>query len=63
MVQAIQQTTEIPQSFVFGGRCPCCAVVQVLRCCLFEDSRDPTVQLVVITVVVQRQIPWSRLCV
>ena len=32
-------------------------------CCLFEDSRDPTVLLVVITVVVQRQIPWSRLFV
>ena len=23
MVQAIQQTTETPQSFVYGGRCPC----------------------------------------
>ena len=42
---------------------PCCAVEQVLRCCLLDDSQDPTVQLVVITVVVQRQIPWSRLFV
>ena len=42
---------------------PVCAVVQVLGCCLFQDSRDPTVQLVVITVVVLRQIPWSRLFV
>ena len=51
------------KSFVFGGRCPFCAVGQVLRCCLFDDSRDPTVQVVVITVVVQRQTPWSRLFV
>ena len=42
---------------------PVCAVVQVLGCCLFYDSRDPTVQLVLITVVVQRLIPWSRLFV
>ena len=60
MVQAIQQIIEFPLSFVFGGRCPCLQVEQVLRCCLFEDSQDPTVQLVVIPVVVQRQIPWSR---
>ena len=63
MVQTFQQITEFPPSFVFGGRCPCLQVEQVLRCCLFEDSRDPTVQLVVIPVVVQRQIPWSRLFV
>ena len=63
LFQTIQQTTEFHQLFVFGGRCPCCAVVQVLRCCLFEASRDPTVQLVVLTVVVQRQFLWSRLFV
>ena len=38
-----------------------------VRSCRFSvvvyDSRDPTVQLVLITVVVQRQIPWSRLFV
>ena len=63
MVQAIQQIIEFPLSIVFGGRYPCLQVEQVLCCCLFEDSRDPTVQLVVIPVVVQRQIPWSRLSV
>ena len=33
------------------------AAVQILRCCLCEDSRDPTVLLVVIPVVAQIQIP------
>ena len=44
MVQTFQQTTEFPQLQYFpGGRCPCLQVVQILRCCLCEDSRDPTV--------------------
>ena len=62
MVQAIQQTTEIPQTYLVVD-VPVCAVVQILGCCLFLDSRDPTVQLVVITVVDLRQIPWFRLFV
>ena len=46
-----------PVAFLYGGRCPCLQVVQILRCCLCEDSRDPTVLLVVILVVAQMQIP------
>ena len=45
-----------PVAFFYGGRCPCLQVVQILRCCLCEDSRDPTVFLVVIPVVAQMQI-------
>ena len=34
----------VPQLQYFpGGRCPCWQVVQILRCCLCEDSRDLTV--------------------
>ena len=46
-----------PVPFLYGGRCPCLQVVQILRCCLCEDSRDSTLLLVVIPVVAQVQIP------
>ena len=49
-----------PVACGYGGRCPCLQVVHILRCCLCEDSRDPTVQLVVIPVVAQMQIPMVR---
>ena len=43
MVQSIQLIIVIPLSpFVFGGRCPCCAVVQVLTCKCGGDTRAPT---------------------
>ena len=30
-----------PVACEYGGRCHCLQVVQILRCCLSEDSRDP----------------------
>ena len=42
-VQSIQLIIVIPlSSFVFGGRCPCCAVVQVLTCRCGGGTRAPT---------------------
>ena len=42
IVQAIHQTTEIPQLLLIG-RCSCCRVVQILRCCRGEALGAPTV--------------------
>ena len=59
MVQTIQQTTEFPLSYVFGGRCPCFQVEQVLRA--FPSPVNtvvdvPIVQVVLAIPVVRRQV-------
>ena len=44
MVQSAQQIMEILQLLlIFGGRCSCCRIVQILRCCRGEALGAPTV--------------------
>ena len=47
MVQTVRLTMDIPQLLNTVADVPVVQVQQILRCCLCEDSRDSTVQLVV----------------